>query len=230
MYDRIEGTLVAKGLAPLSQDAYAVVQTGGIGYSVTCPQTTLAQLPDVGSPVCVFVRLIVRQDEWWLAGFQQRVQRDLFVLLLGASGMGPKMALSLCNALPVSDVVQAIVAGNHKPLTVAKGIGPKLAQKVVLELKDKLTNWQQQERDLLASLPGYQEAATPGGLTQQAMPIPAAVRQEAELVLLSLGYNPAEIARSFNAVAQHQPPAELDTLSSEALLRATLHWLAHQVG
>lgn len=117
----------------------AVIEAGGIGYKVFVPSGTCASLPKEGREVILFTHLVVKEDHFALYGFVSEGERDLFVLLLGVSGLGPKAALSLLGSLGMERVYQAIIQEDLKMLTVAPGVGPKSAQRLVFELKEKVS-------------------------------------------------------------------------------------------
>jgi Holliday junction DNA helicase RuvA len=205
----LTGTLVAK-LAPSPANDRASVQLscGFATLALEVLHSTLATLPPVGSEVTLHTHLLIKPEAWQLLGFTQRAQRDVFALLLTANGVGAKHALALLEALSVAELVSAIVAENHKPLTAAKGVGSKLAQKLVLELHTKLTRWQQ---EAMATLP---ELAPAMGNTPQAQAVAqwqhTEAWQDAQSLLLSLGYDVAEITQAGRAVAQTLPEADLN--------------------
>jgi holliday junction DNA helicase RuvA len=192
MIHAIAGEL--REVAPQSPlGAYALLTWQGLTWQVLLSQACVRQLPAVGQPCELFTSLVSRESGTQLFGFASRERRDLFNLLLSASGVGPKMAISLLDVLSVADIVQAVASGHYKPLTTAKGIGPKLAQKMVLDLKDTMLKWRNLPVDTTAM------PAIPEG---QAF-------MDAESVLLSLGYTPAEVANSFKSINPHEPQADV---------------------
>jgi Holliday junction DNA helicase RuvA len=115
-----------------------VVQTdGGVGYAVTVPLGALERLPQVGSRVTLFTELVVREDGWFLFGFDRAADRVVFQRLLTASGFGPRLALALISSLGAERTVQAIRQNNLGALSTVPGIGKKKAERLVLELRDK---------------------------------------------------------------------------------------------
>ncbi|MBX2861763.1 MAG: Holliday junction branch migration protein RuvA [Vampirovibrio sp.] len=211
MISFLRGTLITK--APASpKGAYFVVDVHGVGFEVFTSQRSVLSAGTEGSEVLIHTFLVVREDAMTLVGFNSREERDLFSILQGASGVGLKVALALLDTLSVSEVAQAVVSGEHKLLTAAKGVGPKLAQRIVLDLKEKMTTWRQsaiQQADL---------ESTKSGLT---VPQTDAFT-EAETVLLSLGYTPLEVQKSLAAISGQQA----DATTSENILRDSLQWLA----
>ena len=116
----------------------AVVSVGGVGYEVLVPASTIAKLPPVGKPVKVFTRLHARDDAMILFGFGSQDERALFDLLVTVSGVGPKVALSFLSVLSPDALRRAVASSNVAALTLVPGVGKKVAQRVVLDLKDKL--------------------------------------------------------------------------------------------
>jgi Holliday junction DNA helicase RuvA len=114
-----------------------VLGVGGVGYGVTVSARTAATLGAVGQPARLWVRTFVREDVLRLYGFARPAERDAFDLLLGISGVGPAICLALLSEMSVGDILQAAVAGDARRFTRVKGIGKKLAEKILLELKGK---------------------------------------------------------------------------------------------
>jgi Holliday junction DNA helicase RuvA len=210
MLSFVKGTLVEK-MIESPRGAYFLVDVHGMGMEVLSSQRSIASSPQPGEQVQLFTTLVVREDAMFLVGFNSREERDLFNILQSASGVGVKVALALLSALSVSEIAQAVVSNHYQTLTKAKGVGNKLAQKMALELKEKMMNWRS------VDFPSSVQAA--GG---------ALVRNdaflEAESVLLSLGYQPDEITRSFKALQE-----DLSEATSEEILRESLRWLAQTV-
>lgn len=116
----------------------AVVDCGGVGYEVSVPEAVLAQLPLPGEQVILLTRQIVREDAVMLYGFVQPFSRRLFDLLLTVQGCGPKVALALLGQVGEEAVAGAVLAQDARALTRATGVGPKLAERIILELKAKM--------------------------------------------------------------------------------------------
>jgi len=200
-----------------------LLNVNGVMYGLLTTARTLQQLATVGPehPMTLMTSLIVREDAHILVGFIHRHERDLFDLLRSASGVGLKVALAILSDLDVPLIVQAVVTGEHKTLTAVKGVGPKLAQKIVLELKEKMTRWSSQSHAL---------AVMDTGLVLPAKRAPEAVLNEAQAVLLSLGYTPAESQRALAACLNAPDAPSGSDLTSETVLRLSLRWLAQAVG
>jgi Holliday junction DNA helicase RuvA len=132
MIGRLRGILVSR-----RGDA-ACVEVGGVGYEVTMTPRSLAGLPGIGEEVVVHTHTHVREDEMSLYGFEAEADRDLFRVLLGAGGVGPKLAMAILGSMTHQEVVRAIVTEDSDALTVVPGVGKRGAQKIVLELAPKL--------------------------------------------------------------------------------------------
>lgn len=115
-----------------------VVSVGGVGYEIQVPASTAADLPSVGRPVRLFTRMVVRDDAITLFGFASPSQRELFDLLVTVTGVGPRLALSFLSLLSPEAFRRAVAAGDLGSLTLVPGVGRKVAQRVVVDLKDRL--------------------------------------------------------------------------------------------
>lgn len=132
MISFLDGEVVEKGATRV------VIGVGGVGYDVLVPTSVVAKLPAVGKTTRLHTRMVVREDSMSLYGFSGVDQRDLFDLLTGVTGVGPKVALAFLSVLKPVTLTRAIVNGDAAALTVVPGVGKKVAQRVVLDLKDKL--------------------------------------------------------------------------------------------
>lgn len=178
MFDYLKGILAHKNSNNLT------VEVGGIGYSVQITSRDFSKLDSLGSDLKVYTDLIHREDSMSLFGFLQKEDRDIFKILISVSGVGPKMALLLLDEFDSCELISLVIKGNFKELTRAKGVGPKLAQKIILELKDKLINMQ---NTLPISIDTNVEIKD-----EQAI-------QDAQTVLISLGYEREEIKKAISA-------------------------------
>ena len=188
---------------------WAIVDVAGVGYLVFCSSRTLASLPGVGKAASLAVETHVREDHIHLYGFADAADRDWFRLLTTVQGVGARVALAVQSVLSATDLMQAILVQDKTALTRASGVGPKLAGRIVAELKDKVGGV------ALAS-----PAAAPAGAAAQAEsggPVTDAVS-----ALVNLGYRRAE---AFGAVA-HAAQALGPEAGIEALIRAGLKELS----
>lgn len=176
MIDFIEGTVESKAPGEL------VLSAGGVGFLLACSNATLAEAPAKGEKWRCHTVLNVREDAMELFGFATRQERAMFKRLCQVTGVGAKTALGVLSALPLRDLSVAIVTGDVAALSRAPGIGKKTAQRIVLELKDKV-----EQQDI--------SAASAAGAAA-----PAAMVGDAQAALQALGYTSAEAARAINLV------------------------------
>lgn len=191
MIDSLSGTIQHK------EPGLLVVACGGVGYACRVSLQTAAAAGVVGEEAMLMTHLAVREDEIALYGFASRSERTCFLQLIGVSGVGPKAALSILSDLTPDRFALAIAAGDHKAFTKTKGIGPKLAQRIVLELKDKVVKTAQAE--------GYTVPAA-------VQPVGGAM-EEAMAALMVLGYGQTEVAAVLSTLEPSLPSSELIRLS-----------------
>ena len=189
----LSGKLIVK------EPSAIVVECGGVGFRCAASVFTVQQLPAVGEQVTVFTHLAVREDAMDLFAFGDQEELTCFKRLISVSGVGPKVALAILSDIPPAKFNLYVVTGDVKAITKANGVGPKLAQRIVLELKDKVDLNENTAADL------------PGGITA---PASGGAQGEAISALVSLGYTQAEAA---TAVAKLDP-----TLGVEDLIRGAL--------
>ena len=178
----------------------AVIDCGGVGYACRTTAYTLSAL-SAGKEAKLYTHRNVREDAMELYGFISENERNCFRLLIGVSGVGPKAALSILSATTPEGLATSIITGNEKALTVAPGIGKKIAQRVILELKDKLAGGQ---------LPA-EESYGGSGVTV----IPQDKASEASAALAVLGYGPSEISMALKGM-------DLEKLTLEEVVRQAL--------
>ena len=195
MFYYVKGTVAH--LAP----NLAVIDCGGVGYACRTTSYTLSAL-QAGQEGKLYTYLNVREDAMELYGFATENERSCFQMLLAVSGVGPKAALSILSATTPEGLATAIITGNEKALMVAQGIGKKIAQRILLELKDKLVKGQ---------LPAAEESYGGTGITV----IPQDKLSEATAALAVLGYQPGEIAAVLKGI-------DLDGLALEEIIRQAL--------
>ncbi|MGD9649686.1 MAG: Holliday junction branch migration protein RuvA [Dongiaceae bacterium] len=172
-----------KGILDSVSDGLAVIDVHGVGYLISISARTLGALPPIGQSVNLVIETHVREDKLQLFGFIDAAERDLFRTLQTVQGVGPKAALSILSTLSPDQLLQAIIAQDKSAVAEADGVGPKLAARVVMELKDKLGN---------LSL-GGSASVKPINLAK-----PARAQEEAISALINLGYGRSE---AFAAVA-----------------------------
>lgn len=175
MYDYIKGVL--SGKTHSTKGTYLTVETAGIGYLLEVSARDFSALDENGAEVKVYTVLLHREDKMSLCGFLHKEERDIFNILTSVSGVGSKMALTLLDEFQSSELIGLVIQGDYKELTRAKGVGPKLAQKIILELKDKLMSFKQDEPIEIKSANKQDSQAV----------------DDAQTVLTSLGYEREEI-------------------------------------
>jgi Holliday junction DNA helicase RuvA len=202
--------MIAKlsGLLDSIRDGQAVIDVNGVGYLVFCSSRTLGLLPARGQPVSLQIETHVREDHIHLYGFGSDAERDWFKLLTTVQGVGAKVALSILGTLAPLELAQAIVAGDRATVARSEGVGPKLAQRIVTELKDKagaigLRNGVQSQAPVAAA---NGDAAVEGDLA------------DAVSALVNLGYRRVE---AFSAVTNASRKLGADAAVGD-LIRAGL--------
>lgn len=205
---------------------HILIDVRGVGYLVYCSDRTLAALPGPGEAVSLYTDLVVREDLMQLFGFTTLVEKEWHRLLMSVQGVGAKVSLAILGALGPDGVSRAIALGDWASVKVAKGVGPKTAQRIVLDLKDKAPGVMAMGGSLPAAM--GEEAATvieddtPG--TAPKAPAPranASAQAEALSALGNLGYAPGEAASAVAEAAGTDPEAD-----TPALIRAALKLLA----
>ena len=186
------------------QEQKAIVEAGGIGYGIYMSQQTLSMLPAVGEEVKIHTYLNVREDAMQLYGFLTGEDLQVFRLLIGVSGIGPKGGLGILSALGPDDLRFAVASNDVKAIQAAPGIGKKTAEKLILELKDKMSIEDVLEQAAHGSEQSKEIEATDTGM-----------QAEAVQALTALGYGSAESLRAVKKVS-------VDCASVEDLLREAL--------
>jgi len=177
-----------------------IVDAGGVGYDVTIPVSTFSALPDAGAEVLLRIHTHVREDTLALFGFLTAEEKLIFERLISVSGIGPKLAVTVLSGIPTSDLASAIRGGQVAQLVRIPGVGKKTAERIVLELKDKL--------DLIPSAvrsPGA-PAETLGGLEEDVLS-----------ALVNLGSKPAAADAAIRKAKASGTPAEFEPLFRRAL-------------
>ena len=193
MIAHLKGRLESTGLD------HAVIDVGGVGYLVGCSSRTLAAIGPVGEAATLFTEMLVAEDFIRLVGFSNAGERDWFRLLTGVQGVGARVALAILSALEPAELARAVGAQDKAMVARANGVGPKLAERIVRELKDKV-------------------GAVPVGPAAIGQALPVGASADAVSALLNLGFRPAEAT---NAVAAAEEELG-DTASLDALVRLAL--------
>jgi len=191
-----------KGILAATTADQAVIEVGGVGYLILASAKTLSALGPLGGAVSVHTEMQVREDSITLFGFATAEERDWFRLLTGVQGVGGRVALAILSVLSVGEVHQAVVRGDKAMVARANGVGPKLAQRIVNELKDKVGG---------VALGVADAPRVHGGAAEDALS-----------ALANLGFKPAEASRAVAAAANELgEEASLDALVRLALKKAT---------
>jgi holliday junction DNA helicase RuvA len=190
---RIRGTLLARDL-----DRVEVMTPGGVGYEISIPRTVYERLPRAGDEVTLHTYQLVREDAVLLYGFLDDFERLVFARLLGATGVGPKLALSLLSALPAGRLVRAIRERDLAGLTAVAGVGRKTAERLVVELASRF------DEIAVPAAPGMPEA--PG-------------LEEARRALSVLGFAVPDAERAIRAVLEEEGRMDAQELIRAALVR-----------
>lgn len=203
MIASLRGTLAEKGVDE------AIVDVNGVGYRVFISQVTQANLPAPGENVFLKIRTVIREDAFDLYGFLTETEETLFNLLTSVSQVGPKAAINLMSGLPPEDLAGAIAAGNAAALTKIKGVGKKTADRIVLELRDKVSSLIQGK---ILSRTG--RASGSGIALKAASP----VQSDLSAALANMGYK-SQIAERLSALAAENlgEDAPIEALLKEAL-------------
>lgn len=201
MYSYIRGPLAEVELDHIVIDVY------GVGYTIYIPTNCMEYLPGIGEECKIHTYLYVREDAMMLYGFLTKDDLDLFKQLISVSGIGPKGALGILSALSADDLRFAILAGDSKAIAKAPGIGAKTAQRVILELKDKMSLEDAFEKKL-----DHEKVMVASSNNQ--------VKNDAVLALTALGYSSSE---SLKAVSKVEITSEMDV---EAVLKLALKYMS----
>lgn len=197
MIGRLKGILLTK------QPPTLLLDVNGVGYEVDAPMTTFYQLPDVNQEVVLHTHLVVREDVQQLCGFATETERSMFRSLIRINGVGPKLALSILSAISADDFARCIQDNDTTTLVRLPGVGKKTAERLVIEMRDKLKGWQ---TDSSAS-------NAPSGLIEvshKGNPV-----EEAVSALIALGYKAPQASRMVTHV-------DSQDLSSEEIIRDAL--------
>ena len=198
MIGRITGVLLEK------DNQMALIDVGGVGYEVEVPLNTFFKLPQPGDTLTLYTHFVVREDAQLLYGFMEKVERALFRVLIRINGVGPKMAIAMLSGMEVSEFISCVQRDDVNALVKMPGVGKKTAERLIIELKDKVSDWQE-----------------PVNMGASATVSKGSSLEEAENALISLGYKPQEASRAVIAAAKileenSQVP------DSESLIRTAL--------
>lgn len=191
MIAALRGRLAAKQVPRL------VVDVHGVGYDVQVPLSTWARVGEIGAEIALHIHTHVREDQIALFGFGSALEQQIFERLIAVSGIGPKVALAVLSGIQPADLVEAVQTGDPARLTAIPGIGRKTAERIVLELRDRL----------------------PGAVSTNGEPVapPAGIRTDLLSALVNLGYPRPTVEKIVGAVVKAQPDATFEQALREAL-------------
>jgi Holliday junction DNA helicase RuvA len=198
MIGRLRGELAAK------HPPWLLLDVQGVGYELEAPMSTFYQLPGLGQPVTLVTHLAIRDDAHVLYGFFQEAERALFRSLLKVSGVGAKMALAILSGMSVDEFARCVQAADSAALVRLPGIGKRTAERLIVEMRDRLEG--------VGAPAGPGRTALPGGIQASAV-------TEAAEALVALGYRPADANRMVQAVAA-------EGQNSEQIIRGALQGVA----
>ncbi len=198
---------------------HVMLDVRGVGYMVYCSDRTLASLPQAGEAVALYTDLLVREDLLQLFGFTSLVEKEWHRLLMSVQGIGAKASLSILGALGPDGVSRAIALGDWSALKAAKGVGPKTAQRVVIELKDKAPG-------VMAMIGGAPQILDSDEVVEASTPMPqiqtnSSAQADALSALSNLGYTPGDAASALAEMG-----VDMQDADASALIRAALKKLA----
>lgn len=198
MIGRLKGILLTK------QPPTLLLDVNGVGYEVDAPMSTFYQLPEVNQEIILHTHLVVREDVQQLCGFISETERSMFRSLIRINGVGPKLALSILSAISANDFALCIQNNDTSTLVRLPGVGKKTAERLVIEMRDKLKDWQE------SSSANGEEAVGMIDIQHKANPV-----EEAVSALIALGYKPPQASRMVSQI-------DSNDLSSEEIIRDAL--------
>ncbi|MAZ77114.1 MAG: Holliday junction branch migration protein RuvA [Legionellaceae bacterium] len=195
MIGRLSGKLIEK------QPPQLLVDVNGVGYVLSASMNTCYKLPEINQDVVLFTQMIVREDAQLLYGFFDKHERDLFNSLIKVNGVGPKMALAILSSMDPDGFVACVDNNDSTSLTSIPGVGKKTAERLVVEMRDRLKAWQPVTMSVTSHASGADQV-------KQAF-------HDAIAALIALGYKPQEASKMISRVAN-------DEMSSQELIKASL--------
>jgi Holliday junction DNA helicase RuvA len=188
-----------RGIILEKQPPLLLLNVNGVGYEIDAPMSTFYRLPDVGQEIILHTHLIVREDAHHLYGFSDKDERTMFRTLLKVNGVGPRMALTILSSMDTQAFVRCIAHNDIASLVNLPGVGKKTAERLIIEMRDKIAHWQDQ---ISAPVQTHSNARN-------------SIVQDAVSALIALGYKPQEASRAVSKVDD-------GTLSSEDMIRRAL--------
>lgn len=197
MIARLSGILIEKSIT------HCVVDVCGVGYRVVVPLTTFYELPEIDQPVVIHIHTHVREDAFSLYGFHDQQERAVFQLMISVSGIGPKLAINILSGIAAGELIRAVTKDDLKRLTGIPGVGKKTAERMILEMKDKVAKF-------------GKEAAVPAGTL--AVKTGDQVEDDAFSALVNLGYKGSTVKEVIDRILRETSEIpSLDRLLKQAL-------------
>ena len=206
MIGRIRGEILSK------QPPNLLVDVQGVGYELEAPMSTFYRLPATGSTVELHTHFVVREDAQLLYGFFTQQERTLFRTLIKVNGVGPKLGLTILSGIEADEFARCVAQDDSAALVKLPGVGKKTAERLVVEMRDKLKDWMPQEEGFTLEQTGAPAVAPTFANSGQ---------QEAESALIALGYKPAQATKSIS-----QAVKALGESTTEELIRHALKGMA----
>ena len=203
MIGRLRGNVAEK------QPPHLLLDVQGIGYEVQLPMTSFYKLPNVGEDTTIYTHFVVREDAQLLYGFASKIERQLFREVIKANGVGPKLGLAILSGMSAGQFVQCVMQSDTTSLVKLPGIGLKTAERLIIELKDRLKTF-----TLATDTPATDAMAIDGAI-EDTFVHTVDPTDDAISALLALGYKSAQATKTVNKVF-------LPTMDSEALIKAAL--------
>ena len=208
MFDYLKGTIISKQINSY-RGTHIVLEVNNIGYIINTGKRTIEKITDNSNQVKVYVSLHHKEDIMSLTGFITREERDIYNILQSVSGIGVKLALLILDEFSISELVDIMIREDYKELSRAKGVGTKVAQKIILELKDKLINWSNVTPTDISDIQTIKE------IEQDAI-------IEVQSVLISLGYSANEAKNAIKEVLNYKK----EYTKTEDILKYALEYLS----
>ncbi len=188
-----------------------VIDVGGVGYEVFLSHDGLSRLPEKGEELFLHIHTNVREDAIVLFGFQEQSEKEMFLTLKAVSGIGPKLSLAILSGMQLGDLCQAIMTEDIKGLTTIQGVGKKTAERICVELKDKVG--------------GFQAAGSPVSMTSKKVMSAGSTAADALSALVNLGYPDQMVRQALTSVKKQAGGEVFDEMSLEELIKEGLRAL-----
>ena len=211
MFDYLKGTIISKQINSY-RGTHIILDVNNIGYLINTGKSTIEKIREGTNQVKIYVSLQHKEDVMSLTGFITKEERDIFNILQSVSGIGVKLALLILDEFSISELVDIMIREDYKELSRAKGVGTKVAQKIILELKDKLINWSNVTPTDISDIQTTQEIKQDSII-------------EVQSVLISLGYSASEAKNAIKEVLNYKK----EYTKTEDILKYALEYLSRNL-